>query len=386
METKKLYYTHCYDTAFTAAVWECTPVKKQYHIVLSETLFYPEGGGQPADKGTLDGIEVRDVREKNGIVYHVIDTPLAVGKQVQGSINWEYRYDLMCQHTAEHIVSGIAHQKWGFDNVGFHMNSEITTLDFNGKLTGEQIARLEECANQRAMANQEVKVYYPGPDALEKMHYRSKKALEGDVRIVEVPGADVCACCGIHVARTGEIGLIKILSAQNYKGGVRLTMLAGKRALADYSQKCQVMQHISQALSTPVLECANAVDALKQERDMLRFRAISLGRELFGLQLDKLAEGTRQGVFFQPAMDSKELRHYMNMALERVTEYVAIFAGDDEKGYSFVIGGKGADARQIAEKLKETFGCKAGGSKEFIQGKVQAAASELEAALYVAVG
>lgn len=381
METKKLYYSQCYDTSFTSTVLECTQVKNKYQTVLAETLFYPEGGGQPADRGILDGIEVLDVREKNGVVYHITESPIPVGKQVEGRIDWAYRYDLMCQHTAEHIVSGIAHEKWGYENVGFHMNHEITTLDFNGKLSPEQILWLEEQANQQAAYNREVAVYYPDQDTLSSMHYRSKKALEGDVRIVEVPGADVCACCGIHVARTGEVGLIKLLSAQSYKGGVRITMVAGRRALADYREKCENIQRISKALSAPAEGCADAVDALKAERDALRFKAVELGRALFRGKLAGLQEGAEKAVFFQPAMDSKELRHYMNMALAYGPAYAAVFSGDDEKGYSFVIGSQTQDVRLLAGKLQEAFGCKAGGTKEFVQGKVQAAAKEIEGIL-----
>ena len=388
MQTNQLYYQQCYSTSFSSIVLECKTKEQNanckdndilYLIVLENTLFYPEGGGQPADKGTLNGMPVLDVQEKDGIIYHTVSQPFPVSKTIEGTIDWAHRYDLMRNHTAEHIISGIVHEMWGYDNVGFRMGKDVITLDFNGKLSIEDVIMLEKMANQKAAENKEVLVHFPDNDALHRMHYRSKKALTGSVRIVEVPGADICACCGLHVARTGEVGLIKILSVQSYKGGVRLSMVAGDRALADYCEKSENIQKISVCLSAPPNQAAKAVQALKEERDALRYALTQCQRELFMQKLNSLPDGIETAVFIESTMDSKQVKNLTNLALEKASHYAAVFAGDDQNGYSFMIATKRADAQEIAKGFQEAFGCKAGGSKEFIQGKVLAEGEKIKA-------
>ncbi|MBR6652269.1 MAG: alanyl-tRNA editing protein, partial [Anaerotignum sp.] len=257
--TEKLYYLDAYATTFTAKVLECTEDKKNWKVVLDRTLFYPEGGGQPADMGTLGGVKVLDVHEKDDIITHTTDKPLEVGAEVEGEIDWERRFDLMQNHSGEHILSGVICQKYGCDNVGFHMGKEMITIDLNTKIPEEDLPWLEEKANEAIWNNVPVGIRYPSKEELDALDYRSKKELEGQVRIVNVGDYDCCACCGTHVKLAGEIGLIKIISSQNYKGGTRLELLSGKRALQDYRKKNDVSAQAGQLLSVPAEKVDGAV-------------------------------------------------------------------------------------------------------------------------------
>ena len=229
----KLYYDSAYIKEFEAQVLSCQEGKKGWEITLSATAFYPEGGGQPADTGLLGNVRVTDVHEKDGQVVHYTDGPLPVGEMVRGVIDWDRRFQHMQEHSGEHLVSGLIHQRFGYDNVGFHMGTDEVTIDFNGVLEWGDLMAIEEKANGMIWENLEISAVYPEKDELDAMEYRSKKELTGAVRIVSIPGGDVCACCGTHVERTGEIGLVKFLSMIHYKGGVRISLLCGKRAGED---------------------------------------------------------------------------------------------------------------------------------------------------------
>ena len=235
--TEKLFYEDSHMITFSAVVQACEKVGDYYEAVLDRTAFFPEGGGQLADTGVLDGVPVLDAQERESLIYHLLEKPLEVGKTVEGKIDWEERFSKMQQHSGEHIVSGIVHALYGYDNVGFHMGADAITIDFNGPLTKEQLQDIEYRANQAVAWNLEVQVHYPTKEELANIKYRSKIEIEGQVRLVTVPGHDACACCAPHVKRTGEIGIIKLIGLQNYKGGVRVSMLCGFRALADYEAK-----------------------------------------------------------------------------------------------------------------------------------------------------
>ena len=243
--TGKLFYDDSHRVEFTAEVLSCEPWKNQYKIVLDRTVFFPEGGGQYADTGELNGVRVTDVHEKDGVIFHTADAPLKEGETVAGSINWEERFEKMQQHTGEHIVSGLVNARFGYHNVGFHLGGDYCTMDFDGVLTKEELKEIEFAANEAVWKDLEVEVEFPPKDVLEEMEYRSKIEIEAQVRIVTVPGYDVCACCAPHVKKTGEIGLIKLVNMIHYKGGVRITMLCGARALRDYGRKDENIKEIS---------------------------------------------------------------------------------------------------------------------------------------------
>ena len=260
---KKLYYETPYVKTFMCTVISCVQGKQGYETILSQTGFYPEGGGQPSDTGTLGGIRVLDVQEKNGQIIHFLEQPIEIGSIAEGMIDWDRRFDYMQQHTGEHILSGLIHERFGYNNVGFHMGAEEVTIDFDGPVAMEEAEELELLANQVVFDNRPVKVLYPNEEELKTIPYRSKKELTGQVRIVEIPGADICACCGTHVERTGEVGLIKVTGIMNYKGGVRMTMVCGRQALVNFRDKQRQVLKISNLLSAKVKEVAQAVEKQK---------------------------------------------------------------------------------------------------------------------------
>ena len=180
---EKLYYEDPYQKTFTAQVLSCEPGKKgRYQVILDQTAFYPEGGGQPYDIGMLGGVKVLEVHEKDGHVVHETEAPLTVGGTVTGEIDWQRRYDHMQNHSGEHLFSGLLHRHYGYDNVGFHMGEDEITVDFNGPLTMEQVEALEREANEVVYANGPIRITYPTSEELEKLEYRSKKELTGPVR------------------------------------------------------------------------------------------------------------------------------------------------------------------------------------------------------------
>ena len=285
MSTRLLYREEPYRVEFSARVLCCEPAGDgRFRILLDRTCFYPEGGGQPADTGMLDQAPVLDVHEQGGEVWHTTSAPLEPGRTAAGRIDWARRFSLMQHHTAEHIVSGIVHSLYKLDNVGFHMGSAMVTIDFNGELDREALEKAETLANRTVFANIPVEVSYPPEKELEAMSFRSKKALsslEGEIRIVTVPGADRCACCGIHVARTGEIGCVKLLAPQRYKGGVRVGLLCGEAALADYREKDTQVTSVSQMLSVKQPEAADAVRRLLAQNEELRLALSDAKKQLF---------------------------------------------------------------------------------------------------------
>lgn len=367
--TEKLYYLDAYATKFTAKVLECTEEKKNWKVVLDRTLFYPEGGGQPADMGTLGGVKVLDVHEKNDIITHTTDKPLEVGAVVEGEIDWERRFDLMQNHSGEHILSGVICAKYGCDNVGFHMGKEMITIDLNTKIPEEDLPWLEEKANEAIWNNVPVGIRYPSKEELDALDYRSKKELEGQVRIVNVGEYDCCACCGTHVKLAGEIGQIKIISSQNYKGGTRLELLSGKRALQDFRKKNDVSAQAGQLLSVPAEKVDGAVKNLLAERDDLIQTLNQLKWKYFNLKAEQVAEGTENILFFGDGLNSKDMTHFADLLLKKGAKRTAVFskAGD---GFAFVLLSTEKDGRDFTDAMKEPFACKGGGKPDAVQGRV----------------
>ena len=249
MNTIRLFDQDSFIKEFTAVVLSCEPVESagnqeiKYKIILDQTAFFPEGGGQSADTGWLqtsscfEKVNVCDVQEEGDVIAHYTDAALKAGEMVQGVLNWKERFSKMQHHSGEHIVSGLVNKHFGYNNVGFHLGSQVVTLDFDGILTKEQLRQVEYKANEAVASNLPIVVTYPSKEELDHIAYRSKIEIEGQVRLVEVPGYDVCACCAPHMHTTGQIGMIKLINMHNYKGGVRVYMLCGFAALADYNEK-----------------------------------------------------------------------------------------------------------------------------------------------------
>lgn len=375
---EKLYYQIPYVKEFEAQVLSCSEGKKGYEIVLNRTAFYPEGGGQPSDTGSLGGVRVLEVKERNGEIIHFTDEPLTEGDTVKGIVDWEVRFTNTQQHSGEHIVSGLIHRHFGYDNVGFHMGREEVTLDLNGSITWEQLMEIEKEANQVVYANLPVRVYYPTPEELKALDYRSKKELTGEVRIVEYPGADICACCGTHVERTGEIGAIKFLSLMNYKGGVRISMLCGEKAMEDYRRKTDQTISISALLSAKPDALTEAVERLKREDAEKDGTIARMWRELMALKAERFPEGENLLLVFEEGLSPVAIRQFCDLLLkEKKGRTAAVFSGSDADGYSYCVGSTERNVREDGKKLNASLNGRGGGSPQMIQGTFHAPASEI---------
>lgn len=375
--TEKLFYEDSHMVSFSAVVRSCEKSQDGYEAVLDRTAFFPEGGGQYADTGQLGGVHVLDVQEREGMIYHKTDAPLEAGAEVEGTIDWTERFSKMQQHSGEHIVSGLIHSTYGYDNVGFHMGKDAITMDFNGVLTREQVKDIEYRANEAVVKNLDICVTYPSKEELAEIAYRSKIEIEGQVRIVEIPGYDTCACCAPHVKKTGEIGMIKLTGVQNYKGGVRISMLCGFRALEDYNEKLGSVREISVLLSAREYEISEEVQRLKEELALKKSKIAELQQKILSYKVQEIPENEPLMMLFEAELSGNAPRELMNLLLEKGTEIVAVFAGNDAEGYRYVIGSRKRDVRPFAKALNATFSGRGGGKPEMVQGSLNGREEEI---------
>lgn len=377
-ETKKLYYEDVYKKEFTAKVLECRQGKKGYEVILDQTAFYPEGGGQPGDTGSLGEVAVTDVHEKNGELIHCTDRALEPGTEVQGQINWARRFDLMQQHSGEHIVSGLVHEAFGYDNVGFHMGSDVITIDFSGMLDEAQMAEIEAKANQIIWENQEVEIFYPSEEELKELEYRSKKELSGWVRIVRFPGADTCACCGTHVTRTGEIGMVKLLSVVKFREGVRMEMISGRRVLDYLNMVNEQNRQISVKLSAKMDKTAQAVARLQDENFALKGRVHSLEENFIVNEAAKWND-CENPLLFENGMEAGSVQKLADAVLQVCKGRCAVFSRNADGSYKYAMGEKDGDLRQFTKDMNAALNGRGGGKPFFVQGSVQASEKEIRA-------
>lgn len=376
-ETEKLYDLNPKLRTFQAHVLECVPKNDRFSIILDRTAFYPEGGGQPSDRGVLNFANILDVQEKEGVIYHISDRPVEVGTLVTGGIHWPRRFALMQQHTGEHIVSGLAHRLFGLDNVGFHMGEQFLTVDLNGTLSPNDLELIERLANEAVWKNVSVKVWYPSAEELDRIPYRSKKKLTGKVRIVEIPGFDICACCGTHVTHTGEIGAIKLLSSQRYKGGTRLTMTCGAQALRNFSEKLTSVSAVSALLSAKPTEIQQATEHMLKENSDLKRRVSELQSEVFRLKASAVPKGSGKILVFEENLTPDEIRKFALILSEHCSAAAAVLSGSDTQGYRYAVVDAAQDVRPIAKELSSAFSGRGGGPKELVQGSVQGKQKDL---------
>ena len=378
METEKLYYADPFLKEFTATVLDCQARKNGYTVTLDRTAFYPEGGGQPADHGTLDGAAVTDVHEKNGVIFHNVDRAVEIGKTVSGSIDWAQRFDHMQQHSGEHICSGLICGRYGCDNVGFHMGTDIVTIDFNADIPWEELLEIEGQANRYIQEDHPIDIQFHRGAELDAIDYRSKKPLEGDVRIVAFPGADCCACCGTHVLRSGQVGLVKFLSVQKFREGVRIELLCGQRALDYLSRTWEQAKIIGQHLSVKPVDAAAAVERLEGELSALKMRCAGLEEAVFaGIAAEQAGKGNV--LLFQPPMKPDSVRKLADAVSKACGGLAAVFAGEGSH-YAYALGR--ADGQDISAAVKALNGAlhgRGGGRNGFAQGSVEAVQSAIEA-------
>ncbi len=375
METVKLYYNDAYLRDFDATVLSCEAGKQGWLVTLDRTAFYPEGGGQPADHGTLGGVTVSDVHEKHGVVQHTCSGPLEVGTTVHGEIDWQRRFDHMQQHSGEHIVSGMLCETFHCDNVGFHMGADTVTIDYNAEITWEDVLAIEAQANRYLWENHPFVVTYPSAQELQTLEYRSKKELSGSVRIASFPGADTCACCGTHVASSGEVGLVKFLSCQKFRGGVRLELLCGQRALDYLSRSWEQNHAIGQTLSVKVGHTFAAVQRLQTELAEVKLRAAALEEESFRRTAEDYA-GKGDVLLVVPPLQGDGVRRLCDAVSQVCGGRCAVFSGE-ENNYKYAVIHAEEDIRALVKDMNSALNGRGGGRDGFAQGSVQTTETQI---------
>ena len=371
MTTKKLYYEDPFMAEFTANVISCEETKGGYAVILDQTAFYPEGGGQGCDLGTLGDANITDVQEKGEKVVHYCDKPLS--GSVVGKIDWERRFDLMQQHTGEHILSGVICAKYGANNVGFHIGADTVTIDFDVLIPTEDLPGLEEAANKAIWENTPVVCQYPTAEELKTIPYRSKKALDGAVRIVSVPGFDCCACCGTHLKTAGQVGMIKILSVVKFHQGVRMEILCGKRAFAHYQKVWEQNKMVSAAFSAKPLETGAAAQRMNEALATEKFRATGLQKKLLTLTAESYVN-CGDVVHFTEDLEPQQVRELADGIASVCGGTAAVFCGQ-----SFCLVNHHGDVKELGKKLTEKFGGRGGGKPGIFQGSLTADRQEIEA-------
>ena len=378
MATRKLYYEDSHRERFTARVVSCAQGDKGWEIILDATAFYPEGGGQAADTGTLGAASVLDTRERGEEIVHLCDRPLEPGSQVEGRIDWEARFNRMQQHSGEHIVSGILHRRFGLHNTGFHMGQDRTVIDFDAVIPAQALPEIEWEANQAVWRDLKVKCWYPSAQELPAVPYRSKKALPWPVRIVEIPGFDCCACCGTHVKATGEIGLIKLFSAVPFRGGTRIEMACGSTALSYLNRVLEQSVRAGHVFSVPADAVGAAAEGFAEQLSAQKYRVTELQRQIFAA-IAKEYENTGDVLRFEPNLDSTALRELTDAIAQRCGGRAAVFSGEDGQGYGYCLAARQGDLRQLGKELTTALGGRGGGKPNFQQGRVSAAQAEIQA-------
>ena len=377
METVRLYYEDCHVKTFTARVMGCEETAGGFLVTLDATAFYPEGGGQACDTGLLGGVRVLDVQERDGQILHMCDKALEIGAEVTGTIDYEARFQRMQQHTGEHILSGILNRRYGCHNVGFHMGKEFVEVDFDTPIPLEDLADVEREANEAVWRNLPVKCWYPSPEELPGVAYRTKKALPWPVRIVQVPGYDSCACCGVHVAMTGEIGLIKIVSCIKFHQGVRMEMVCGSLAYRYLAAVWEQNRQVSQAFSAKMLETGAAAVKMNEALAAEKYRAAGLQMQLFDSVAKSYVNQENILHFSEILLESAQIRDLADRIARVCRGYAAVFA-PKEGGFGYCMVSRDTDLTAIGKALNAALSGRGGGKAAFQQGSVAATKAEIE--------
>lgn len=377
MQTRKLYYEDCHIREFTARVESATPTEHGWQIRLDATAFYPGGGGQACDVGYLDDVKVLETFGEDEII-HLCDGKLEPGQTVTGRIDYDRRFDLMQQHTGEHILSGVVHRRYGYHNTGFHVGADMLTVDFDGVIPQEDLDSIEREVNQALWENVILECWVPEPEELPRVFYRTKRELSWPVRIVRVPGWDSCACCGIHVAATGEVGLVKIFSAIGFRGGTRLEMACGGRALAMLNENFRQNREVSQAFSAQLHQTGQAARQMNELLEKQKSQAQQLRLRLFDC-IAQGYEGRENVLHFESQEDALGVRLLADAIAGKLSGTAAVFSGEDGKGYAFCLVSRTGDLRELTRAMTAVLHGRGGGKPICQQGRVEATKAEIEA-------
>lgn len=372
---KRLYYSDSECYVFEADVLSCLEKEGEYEIILSRSAFFPEGGGQYGDTGCLlvlstgAHIRITDTFERESQVVHKADAYVEPGEKVEGRIDREKRFDRMQQHTAEHIVSGIICRHRTCSNVGFHLGDEVCTMDFDCALTEDDILYAQQKANEAVCDNLPVFQIFLDQEEAREAEFRSKIELTDDLRLIRIGEVDSCACCAPHVKRTGQVGVIRLISFQKYKKGTRVCMLAGRRAVADMEKTDRNARLISRSLSVPVHETAQSVEELKEKLAQAQYMIRQQEKELAKLTAKQYAMSDCVILFSQSVSDDY-MREMMNCILEQGCTFCALFSETDKDRHRFVIGSASEIPAELPEQLRRQFDAGCGGRGLMIRGSL----------------
>ena len=379
--TNRLYYDNAYLTAFDATVLACRPNGDQYDVLLDRSAFYPTSGGQPFDTGTLGDARVTDVNVDGGEVWHTVTQPLSVGSTVHGNIDWPRRFDHMQQHAGDHMIASALHRLMGGVTIGLHISADVSTIDVSmpggaTRITDEDVRRIEADVNERIQQDVPIRCWFPEAAELATLPLRKAPTVDEHVRIVAIGADEMVACGGTHPATAGQIGLVKILSVAPARGKMRVTFLAGQRALADY-QRCHSAAHeAASLLSTGVENLVSGVAALQEKLRAAEYELTRRRREQLLAQADDLLheagalpDGTRLIARFVEA-DAALLR---DLAAKLIAAPgVIALLGAMNGGQAMYVFARSADvAGDMGALLRDSarpLGGKGGGRPDFAQG------------------
>ena len=334
----------------------------------------------PGTEASAARVRVLDTQEEGEDVYVLCDRALPVGARVHGVLDWEFRFDRMQNHSGEHIVSGIIHRRFGYNNVGFHMSADRMTIDLSGEIPEEALSEIEAEANRIVWRNEPVITDVYTEEEAEHVEFRSKKDLHGAIRVVTIPGADVCACCGTHVTRTGEIGPIRLISHERFRGGTRIEMMCGRWAYEYMSGIFEQNHKVSTLVSAKPLETAKAVEKVLADANGMRSRLIQAAYE----RLDKTAEalsGAGDVLVFAEGFDSVMVQKLAARVMETCGGLCIAMSGDDRDGYRYVAGEKDGNLKDLIKAMNQELDGRGGGRPYFQQGSLKADRIRVEAFL-----
>ncbi len=381
----KLYEKQSYLKENITTVTSCESDGDRIYLTLEETIFFPEEGGQHADTGVIipasDHIGNKSVHILNGevrgdIIVYEVDCDIQPGTKVKCVLDWEKRFLRMQNHSGEHLFTGLVHNKYGYNNVGFHLSDDAeVTLDFDGILSYEELLEIEKLANEAIFNALPIKDTYPSREELSGMEYRSKIEIEGQVRLItignEMETLDVCACCAPHVADTSEIGLIKVVSAESRKGGVRVGIICGKRAYLFLASEHEILKNVCKSLSTAPENLGKIVDSHIDKISMLTYKIDEITEEKYYAKIDLMKDDDAHVVFCDGEISSSSMKNIYNYFTKTYDKYLGVFAGDDASGYKYYAGSGSMDAGILGSLMREKLGAKGGGNAEMVQGFVK---------------
>ena len=378
--TFALYDQNAYQDCFSAKVLSCgqDTDNEHFHVILDQTCFFPEQGGQSADTGRInDEVNVLDVQIKNGIIDHLTDRPVEVGSVVSGKIDFTRRFDFMQHHTGEHIFSGLVNKTYGYHNVGFHLSDRTVSMDYDGFLTMDQVRAIEWEANQVIWKNLPVEIFWPDKEKLDQISYRSKKEISGRLRLVTIPEVDVCACCAPHVKRTGEIGQLMVVSSARYKGGTRLHILCGGRALKAARQDADFLSEAGQLLSCSKENLASQIKAMiYRENELVRMLEESKAAELKKL-VDGLPAEKKNVILSAEQINEKTASEAADRLSQLHHGICGVLFADGAK-QRVVLVSRTIPLRAVVQVLRQSTGFKGGGDDGCIRGMIDLDAEHLE--------